>query len=192
MLKNHIRVFLGGDFAVVLPQNPLAAIGGAHILCCAVASASETRLQVHTAYALQLLISMSITKNPLSFGSGVDNENGLRLKLSFDEDTHTVYGEYSCPTQFQGSREGDIHPGVVCTILDEIMDHINKAMNFDASIGELTVRYLQPAKLAESLYLRGWFVKKNRRTVENRAEIENDIGKIVARGKGKYLENEEE
>ena len=76
-------------------------------------------------------------------------------------------------------------------MLDEIMAHINMAMNFDTHTGELTVRYLQQANLGENLYLRGWFVKKNRRVVENRAEIENEIGKIVARGKGKYIEKEE-
>jgi hypothetical protein len=32
------------------------------------------------------------------------------------------------------------------------------------------------------------FVKKNKKVIENRAEIENEIGKIVARGKGKYME----
>ena len=126
----------------------------------------------------------------LSFGSGQENENGLQLKLTFDEDTKTVYGEYRCPPKFQGAP-GTVHPGILAVMLDEIMSHINEAMNFDTTTGELTIRYLQPANLEENLYLRGWFVKKNRRIVENRAEIENEIGKIVARGKGKYIEKED-
>ncbi|MCB1325951.1 MAG: PaaI family thioesterase [Spirochaetales bacterium] len=129
--------------------------------------------------------------NNFSFGSGQENPDGLQLKLTFDEDTRTVYGEYRCPPKFQGD-ESTIHPGVLSVILDEIMSQINEAMNFDTTTGELTIRYLQPAMLGENLYLRGWFVKKNRRVVENRAEIENEIGKIVARGKGKYIEKEEE
>ena len=99
--------------------------------------------------------------NNFSFGSGQENPDGLQLKLTFDEDTRTVYGEYRCPPKFQGD-ENTIHPGILSVILDE------------------------------NLYLRGWLVKKNRRVVENRAEIENEIGKIVARGKGKYIEKEEE
>ena len=134
---------------------------------------------------------MSIVKSSLSFGSGVDNKEGLRLKLTFDEDTRTVYGEYRCPKRFQGEEEARIHSGVISSILDETMRHINAAMNFDTLASELTIRYLQPAKIGEQLYLRGWFVKKNRRTVESRAEIENEIGKIVARAKGKYTEKEE-
>ncbi len=124
-----------------------------------------------------------------SFGSGQDNPDGLQLKLTFDEDTKTVYGEYRCAPRFQGTKD-IVHPGVLSVILDEIMSRINEAMNFDTTTGELTIRYLQPAMIGENLYLRGWFVKKNRRIVENRAEIENEIGKIVARGKGKYIEKE--
>lgn len=134
--------------------------------------------------------SMASRNGNLSFGSGQDNPDGLQLKLTFDEDTKTAYGEYRCPVKYQGD-EDTVHPGVLAVILDEIMSRINEAMNFDTVTGELTIRYLQPAAIGENLYLRGWFVKKNRRIVENRAEIENEIGKIVARGKGKYIEQEE-
>ena len=126
------------------------------------------------------------------FGSGVNNADGLQLKLVFDEDTSSVYGEYRCHPKFQSDAGDDVHNGILALILDEIMIHINRAMNFEASTGELTIRYLQPAKIKENLYLRGWFVKKNRRTIESRAEIENEIGKIVARAKGKYIENKDE
>jgi len=34
-------------------------------------------------------------------------------------------------------------------------------------------------------------VKKSKRVIENRAEIENEMGKIVARAKGKYIEVDE-
>ncbi len=135
---------------------------------------------------------LTILKNSLNFGSGKENKDGLQLKLTFDEDTRTVFGEYRCPAKFQGNETGNIHPGILALILDEIMAYINGSMNFDTYTGELTVRYLHSVKTKERLYLRGWFVNKNRRMVENRAEIENEIGKIVARGKGKYMEREEE
>ena len=131
---------------------------------------------------------MNLVRSPLSFGSGVDNPNGLQLDLVFDEDTRTVYGEHRCNQSLQGNDEGDVHPGVLCVVLDEVMQKINESMNFDATVGEITIRYLQSAKIQEQLHLRGWFVKKNRRTIENRAEVENEIGKIIARGKGKYTE----
>jgi len=132
----------------------------------------------------------SIAKKNMSFGSSPDNEDGLQLTITFDEDTKTAYGDYTCPDKFQGEPDL-IHPGIITTILDEIMAKINESMNFQTTTGELTIRFLQPAFTNEPLHLRGWFVKKNKKIIENRAEIENEIGKIVARGKGKYIELEE-
>jgi len=129
-------------------------------------------------------------KTDLSFASSPDNADGLQLKITYDEDTRTAFGDYTCPAKFQGQPE-QIHPGIISTILDEIMMKINQSMNFETTTGELTIRFLQPAKIGEPLHLRGWHVKKVRKTIENRAEIENEIGKIVARGKGKYIEAEE-
>ena len=133
----------------------------------------------------------SIAKKNMSFGSSPDNEEGLQLKITFDEDTKTAYGDFTCAGKFQGEPD-IIHPGIVTTILDEIMGKINESMNFETTTGELTIRFLQPAYVNEPLHLRGWFVKKNKKIIENRAEIENEIGKIVARGKGKYIESEDE
>lgn len=134
-----------------------------------------------------LTIMKSTVRENLSFGSSPDNPDGLQLKITFDEDTKTAYGDYTVPEKFQGSPDV-IHPGIIATILDEIMAKINEAMNFKTTTGELTIRFLQPAQINQPLHLRGWFVKKNKKVIENRAEIENEIGKIVARGKGKYIE----
>ena len=68
---------------------------------------------------------------------------------------------------------------------------INKYLDLTAITGELAVRCLQPAFINETLYIRGWHVKRNKRLIENRAEIENEMGKIVARAKGKYIEVDE-
>ena len=71
------------------------------------------------------------------------------------------------------------------------MTTVNKYLEVMAITSELTIRYLQPAFINENLYIRGWFVKKSKRVIENRAEIENEMGKIVARAKGKYIEVDE-
>lgn len=124
----------------------------------------------------------------LSFGTNPDNENGLKLNLQYDEDTKTAYGDIVIPMHFEGHQEQSIHPGIISVLLDEVMMKINQSMNLEVQTGELTIRYLQLAKLGEPLYLRGYFVKKNKKIIENRAELEDDIGKIIARAKGKYIE----
>jgi uncharacterized protein (TIGR00369 family) len=124
------------------------------------------------------------------FGCGEQNENGLKLKLKFDEDTKTAYGEYTAHQRLEGPPN-IIHGGIIASLLDETMMTVNKYMETMALTGELTIRYLQPAFINENLYIRGWYVKKNKKVIENRAEIENEMGKIVARAKGKYLEVDE-
>ncbi|RME92916.1 MAG: PaaI family thioesterase [Candidatus Hydrogenedentota bacterium] len=136
-------------------------------------------------------MKMLKTHKDLSFGTSKDNANGLKLELQFEEDTKTAYGEITLPEWCQGHNKDEVHPGIISVMLDEVMTHINRSMGIDARTGELTVRYLQEAKVKEPLYLRGFFVRRNKRTIENRAELEDDLGKIVARAKGKYIESEE-
>lgn len=124
----------------------------------------------------------------LSFGTSPDNENGLKLDLQYDEDTKTAYGEITIAHHFQGHKNETVHPGIISVLLDEVMTKINQSMNLEVQTGEITVRYLQLANTGEPLYLRGYFVKKNKKVIENRAELEDDIGKIIARAKGKYIE----
>ena len=129
------------------------------------------------------------THKNLSFGTSLDNELGLKLSINFDEDTRTAYSnEIVIPPVFQGHQANCVHPGIISLMLDEVMMYIGQAMNMEIETGELTVRYLHPAKIGSSLHLRGYFVKKTKRIIESRAEIEDYIGKIVARAKGKYLE----
>jgi len=129
-------------------------------------------------------------EDKICFGCGEENKNGLRLKLSFDDDTKTAYGQYTATELFEGPPN-IIHAGIIASLLDETMITVNKYLECIAITSELTIRYLQPAFIKENLYIRGWYVKKSKRVIENRAEIENEMGKIVARAKGKYIEVDE-
>lgn len=129
-------------------------------------------------------------EDKICFGCGPDNEHGLRLKLEFDDDTKTAFGTYVALEHLEGPPN-IIHAGVIAALLDETMITVNKYLDIIGMTSELTVRYLQPAFIKENLYIRGWYVKKSKRVIENRAEIENEMGKIVARAKGKYIEVDE-
>ena len=126
-------------------------------------------------------------EDKICFGCGQENKNGLQLQLKFDDDTKTAFGEYTAHELFEGPPN-IIHAGIIAALLDETMITVNKYLEFIALTSELTIRYLQPAFINENLYIRGWYVKKSKTVIENRAEIENEMGKIVARAKGKYIE----
>jgi uncharacterized protein (TIGR00369 family) len=129
-------------------------------------------------------------EDKICFGCGQENEKGLRLQLEFDDDTKTAFGQYTA-NALQEGPPNIIHAGIIAALLDETMITVNKYLETIALTSELTVRYLQPAFVGENLYIRGWYVKKSKRVIENRAEIENEMGKIVARSKGKYIEYDE-
>lgn len=138
-------------------------------------------------YPIIVSLTMLEFEDKTCFGCGEDNEYGLKLKLKYDGDTKTAYGEYVANQRYEG-LPNIVHAGIVTALLDETMMTINKYLEVTALTGELSIRYLQPAFINETLYIRGWHVKKNKRIIENRAEIENEIGKAVARAKGKYIE----
>ena len=98
------------------------------------------------------------------FGCGEDNEYGLKLKLKFDDDTKTAYGEYIAHQKLEGPPN-IIHAGIIAALLDETMMTVNKYMEIVALTGEMTIRYLQPAFINENLYIRGWYVKRNKRII---------------------------
>lgn len=129
-------------------------------------------------------------EDKICFGCCQENEIGLKLELKFDDDTKTAYGEFTAHELLEGIPN-IIHSGIISTLLDETMITVNKYLEIMAVTSEITIRYLQPAFIGEHLYIRGWFVKKSKRVIENRAEIENEMGKIVARAKGKYIEVDE-
>jgi uncharacterized protein (TIGR00369 family) len=129
-------------------------------------------------------------EDKICFGCGKENSIGLKLELEFDDDTKTAFGQYAAHELLEGPPN-IIHGGIIAAILDETMITVNKYMEIMAITSEITIRYLQPAFIKENLYIRGWYVKKSKRVVENRAEIENEMGKIVARAKGKYIEIDE-
>ncbi len=129
-------------------------------------------------------------EDKICFGCGKENEYGLQLDLDFDDETKIAYGEFKAHEKLEGPPNL-IHAGVIASILDETMITVNKYLETVALTSELTIRYLQPAFINENLHIRGWYVKKSKRIIENRAEIENEMGKVVARAKGKYIEVED-
>jgi acyl-coenzyme A thioesterase PaaI-like protein len=122
------------------------------------------------------------------FDSSRFNRDILKLKLNFNEDTKTVYGEYIADEKFE-SAPNIIHAGIIATIMDEAMLSVNKHMNVITITAELIIRYLNTAFINENIYIRGWYEKKkSKNVIMNRADIENESGRIIARSKGTYVE----
>jgi len=125
-------------------------------------------------------------EDTICFGCGKKNKHGLKLKFKFNAKDNKVTSKYIATDNYEG-LPNLVHPGIISALLDESMITVNKYLEVISLTSELSVRYLTPAKINETLLIKGWHVKKNKQVIENRAEIENELGETVAKAKGKYV-----
>ena len=121
------------------------------------------------------------------FGCGADNPGGLRLEFSETDDGVEV--EYAVPAHLQGAP-GIAHGGILATIMDEALCMTAYAkLGVPVVTGELTVRYLKPVPVEQTLLARGRIAE----TKGHSAFIEGEIllaatGEELARARGRFFE----
>ena len=110
--------------------------------------------------------------------------------LNYDADTNTTFGKLFPTEDFQGGDGRVIHDGFLAIILEEAMLAICEKMNLTVYPLRTSYRFLRPAAVKQPLYVRAWFVKSTGDIFDLRAEIENEMGKAVARAKSRYIDRE--
>lgn len=114
-------------------------------------------------------------------------DNPLGFKVVFRANRGRVKLHYTPETPRQGYL-GMVHGGVISTLLDE-------AMGWAATLqvkrffvtGELSVRYLKPFPVGDTMVLEAWAEKVSRRMVFSRGEVRDPRGDLYATSSGKYL-----
>ena len=134
----------------------------------------------------------SKTLTPLShgvlhhcFGCGEVNRTGLRLKFFVDEEQHVI-----CRTRLAKRFEGPpgyVHGGIIATMLDEAMSKANRAHNVVAVTRQMDVEYLRPVPLQHTVTLIGRRASHEGRKNYCEAEIVNEKGTVLARGKALFI-----
>ncbi len=120
------------------------------------------------------------------FVCGESNASGLKLR--FETDGAVVRVRFTPGAEHIGFKQ-TIHGGILSTVLDEIMVWACavKTRRF-AYCAELNVRFLQPARPGEELFVTGELVENRRHKLfEAQGEIRNAAGALLAAGTGKYL-----
>ena len=82
---------------------------------------------------------------------------------------------------------GHCHGGIIATILDEAMGKVNKLRHVIALTSEITVNYLKPVPLNQSLRVESREVRVRGRQHVNMAEILNAKGEVLARSRGLFI-----
>lgn len=120
------------------------------------------------------------------FGCGADNPRGMKLTFEQDHDARRIIGRFRFGPEYQGSNRV-LHGGIIAVLLDEAMGKLNRFHDVRAVTAELSVEYLRPVPIGEDIIVEAQEVSREGRNLMHRGEIRNAAGKILARGKGRFV-----
>jgi uncharacterized protein (TIGR00369 family) len=120
------------------------------------------------------------------FVCGKNNSDGMHLRFTYDEERDCFVCRFRLGKRYTGPP-GHCHGGIIATILDEAMGKVNKLRQVVAVTAEITVNYLKPVPLNQSLRVESRELKVKGRRHINAAEILNQEGEVLARGRGLFV-----
>ena len=120
------------------------------------------------------------------FACGQDNPDGMHLKFHYDRRRRRFVSRFRLGRRYTGPP-GHAHGGVIATILDEAMGKVNKLRSVIALTSNMQVEYLKPVPLRRPLRVESWELRVRGRRHINVAEIRNERGQALARGKATFL-----
>lgn len=120
------------------------------------------------------------------FGCGVANERGLHLRFFLTEERHVVCFA-TVGDAFEGPK-GYVHGGIIATLLDETMSKAVRAHGLVAMTRHMEVDYQRPVPSTEEIRLEGRVTRNEGRKHWTEANILDGHGKVLAHGKGLFIE----
>jgi uncharacterized protein (TIGR00369 family) len=120
------------------------------------------------------------------FGCGGANARGMRLVFERDNEQRRIIGRFRLGAEYQGGT-GFLHGGIIALLLDEAMGKMNRFHDVRAVTAELSVEYLRPVPVEEEITVEAQEISRQGRNLLHRAEIRSTAGKVLARGKGRFV-----
>jgi acyl-coenzyme A thioesterase PaaI-like protein len=121
----------------------------------------------------------------MCFVCGIENPIGLHLKFYTDD-------EGRCIARFQPRPEhqgypGQLHGGLISTLLDETMGRVLTLHGVWAVTGRLEIVFRKPVPLDQELTVVGELRRDRGMAYEARGEIRLGDGTVLVEGKGLYV-----
>jgi uncharacterized protein (TIGR00369 family) len=129
--------------------------------------------------------SIRLKKN-YCFGCGKENADGMHLKFSLDQERRRAICEFRLGRRYTGPP-GYCHGGIIATILDEAMSKVSEFRDVIAPTSRMSVEYLRPVPLRKRLRVEAHEIRKNGRRLTRAAEILDEKGSVLARGRGVFV-----
>jgi acyl-coenzyme A thioesterase PaaI-like protein len=120
------------------------------------------------------------------FGCGAGNPAGMKLTFDLDFDARRTRGSFILGPHYAGGG-GFAHGGIIAVVLDEAMGKLSKLGDERAVTAEMTVEYRKPVPVEKSILVEGWQEEEKGRNRFRVAEIRDEQGNLLARGKGRFV-----
>jgi len=135
-----------------------------------------------------LSVTVKLAPNPGNqcFGCGGANDGGMKLTFEQDNEKRRIVGRFVLGERYQGGG-GMAHGGIIATLLDEAMGKVCRFREVRAVTAELTVEYLKPVNVRSGIVVEGRETEQKGRNLFMTAEIRNEAGEVLARGKGRFV-----
>ena len=120
------------------------------------------------------------------FGCGEANSTGLQLQFLLAPD-----GTVVCPATIGDAFEGHpglLHGGIIATLLDETMSKSVRAKGLTAMTRHMEVDYKRPVPSQTPIRMEGRVLRSEGRKLWVEAQILDQAGKVLASGKGLFIE----
>ena len=120
------------------------------------------------------------------FGCGAANARGMKLEFESDDASKRIVGRFRLGSEYQGGP-GFLHGGIIALLLDEAMGKVNRFSDVRAVTAELSVEFKRPVPVETEIVVEAFQVERNGRTLVHEAEIRDLAGKILAKGRGRFV-----
>jgi len=119
------------------------------------------------------------------FRCGIDNPVGLKLKFYTDDQGRCI-ARFRPGPEHQGFP-GQLHGGIISTLLDETMGRVLTYRNVWAMTGRLEIKFARPVPLDQELTVVGELTRSRSRAYEAKGEIRLPDGTVLVEGSGLYV-----
>jgi acyl-coenzyme A thioesterase PaaI-like protein len=120
------------------------------------------------------------------FGCGAANPAGMKLVFDLDLDARRTRGHFILGPNYAGGG-GFAHGGIIAVVLDEAMGKISRVVDEKAVTAEMDIEYRKPVPVDEPIIVEGWQEEEKGRNRFRVAEIRDQQGNLLARGKARFV-----
>ncbi|NIV33757.1 MAG: PaaI family thioesterase [Anaerolineae bacterium] len=121
----------------------------------------------------------------MCFVCGIENSIGLKLSFYTDDEGRCIVRFRPRP-EHQGFP-GQLHGGIISTLLDETMGRVLTMEDVWAMTGRLEIKFRKPVPLDQELTIVGELTRSRSRAYEARGEIQLPDGTTLVEGDGMYI-----